>query len=378
MGQEMVGRRLAEIETPAAIVDYDILRRNIERMADLARRTGVKLRPHVKTHKCPPITHLQWRAGASGITVAKVGEAEVMAQAGIDDILIAYPLVDPGRIRRLLGLRRWVKRIACTVDSLVGAERLSAAVADVRGQAPLDVLIEVDTGLHRVGLAPGRPVVEFARELAGLKGIRVRGLLTHAGHAHAVAGDDRAAVARDEARLMAETAGMLAEAGLPVEEVSIGSTPTMSVWRGWPGITEIRPGTYVFNDANLARSRAAGLEDCALSILATVTSKPAPDRLILDAGSKSLAGDRANQAGGGFGIIKGRPGLVLERIYEEHGVARTAEEDEAGIALLEIGDRVEIIPNHACTAVNLADELVVVQDGMVIAVWEVSGRGKTR
>ena len=120
---------------------------------------------------------------------------------------------------------------------------------------------------------------------------------------------------------MAETAVMLAEAGLPVEEVSIGSTPTMSVWRGWPGITEIRPGTYVFNDANLARSGAAGLQDCALSILATVTSRPAPGRLILDAGSKSLAGDQAHQAGGGYGIVKGRPDLILERIYEEHGVA---------------------------------------------------------
>ena len=170
MGQEMVGRRLADLETPAAMVDYDILRRNIERMADLARRTGVKLRPHIKTHKCPAIAHLQWRAGAAGITVAKVGEAEVMAQAGIDDILIAYPLVDPGRIRRLLGLRRWVGRIACTVDSPTGAERLSAAVSAVPGQAPLDVLIEVDTGLHRVGLAPGRPVVEFARALADCGG----------------------------------------------------------------------------------------------------------------------------------------------------------------------------------------------------------------
>ena len=135
---------------------------------------------------------------------------------------------------------------------------------------------------------------------------------------------------------------------------------------------------YVFHDANLARSGAAGLQDCALSILATVTSRPAPGRLILDAGSKSLAGDQANQAGGGYGIVKDRPELIIERIYEEHGVAGVVEKEDPGIALPGIGDRVEIIPNHACTAVNLADELVVVQGGEVIAVWDVSGRGKTR
>ena len=199
LGDERIGKKAAKIDTPVALIDYSTLCRNIEDMAERARRTGVGLRPHTKTHKCAAIANLQLRAGASGITVAKLDEAEIMAQAGANDILIAYPIVQEAKILRLLALGKWVGRVACTVDSLEGAHRLSE-VATESNRAPLDVLIEVDTGLHRIGLPPGRPTVEFARELAMLRGIRTRGILTHAGFGHSArTKEELIAIGRSEA-----------------------------------------------------------------------------------------------------------------------------------------------------------------------------------
>ena len=376
LGDERIGKKAAKIDTPVALIDYRTICRNIEDMAERARRTGVGLRPHTKTHKCAAIANLQLRAGASGITVAKLDEAEIMAQAGANDILIAYPIVQEAKILRLLALGKWVGRVACTVDSLEGAHRLSE-VATESNRAPLDVLIEVDTGLHRIGLPPGRPTVEFARELAMLRGIRIRGILTHAGFGHSArTKEELIAIGRSEADLMVETAGMLAEAGLGVEEVSIGSSATMNVWQGAAGITEIRPGTYALNDGSLVGIGAATIETCALTIMATVVSRPAADRLVLDAGSKSLSSDRPQHTNPpGFGIIKGHPNLTIEMLYEEHSVVRVTE--EVGYPQPpSIGQKVEIIPNHACAAVNLYDALVVVKDNEVMAVWAVSGRGK--
>lgn len=375
LGDQRIGQETAKIETPVALIDYRILCRNIGKMAELARHTGVRLRPHTKTHKCAAIAHLQLKAGAVGITVAKLDEAEVMAQAGVDDIVIAYPIVQEDKIRRLLALGKWVARVACTVDSLEGARRLAEVVSG-SNRAPLDVMIEVDTGLHRLGLPPGLPTVEFARALSELPGIHVRGILTHAGFGHAArTKEELLDISRAEAEQMAETARMLAEAGLKVEEVSIGSTPTMSVWQGAAGITEIRPGTYALNDASLVGLGVATSETCALTIMATVVSHPAKERLVLDAGSKALSGDRPQHTEPlGFGLIKGYPQLVIEKLYEGHSVVRVMDGGGCPRQPL-IGEKVEIIPNHACAAVNLFDELVVVEDREVMAVWEISGRG---
>ncbi|MGE5612256.1 MAG: alanine racemase [Bacillota bacterium] len=376
MAKKDTSRIVADIATPAVVVDLEILRRNIGRMAEYARQRGVKLRPHTKTHKCPAIAHLQMRAGASGITVAKVSEAEVMAQAGAGDILVAFPLVQEEAINRLLRLQRWVGRIACTVDNLEGASRLAKAALASPSPTVLDVLVEVDTGLHRVGLPPGRPVVEFVRALSELKGLHVRGLLTHAGHGHAAGSrEELCAIADDEGRIMAETAGMLAEAGLAVEEVSIGSTPTLGVWRGCPGITEIRPGTYVFNDLSLVELGLAGIEDCALVVLTTVVSHPEPGRLVLDAGSKTLSSDPAHTPESGFGRIVGYPHLKIEKLYEEHGTIRIM--DPPGTRPVPaIGEVLAVIPNHVCPVVNLADELIVTDHGEIVAKWPVAGRGR--
>ncbi|MCL4516291.1 MAG: alanine racemase [Firmicutes bacterium] len=390
------------LDTPAAIVDYGVLVRNIARMSERARQTGVKLRPHTKTHKSPAIAHLQLRHGASGITVAKLGEAEVMAQAGIDDILVAYPLVGEEKIRRLLNLRRWVSRVACTVDSVEAARALSAAALENDPQLPepIEVYVEVDVGLHRVGQAAGEAAVEFAKEIAPLPGIHIRGLLTHAGQAHAAANDgELRSIAQTEVVLMAETARMIRDAGIAIEEISIGSTPTMSVFEDAGGTTEIRPGTYVFNDTDLVGLGVAGVADCALTVLATVISKPEEDRLVLDSGSKTLSSEKPGDPRiPGHGIIKGFPDLYLERLNEEHGMVRvqpgvTAQWQvrEAGMMapseaerkrktprIPRIGEKVEIIPNHACVVTNLFDRFLVVQGDEVIAEWDIPGRGKLR
>jgi D-serine deaminase-like pyridoxal phosphate-dependent protein len=398
-----VEARVDQLDTPAALIDYDVMLRNIQTMADRAAQGGVKIRPHTKTHKSPLIAHLQLKNGASGITVAKIGEAEVMAEAGIDDILVAYPIIGEVKASRLLNLRNWVPRLACTVDSVEGALGLSEAVrsSNVRSEEPLDVYIEVDVGLKRVGLPAGADVVRLAAAIKDLPGIKIRGILTHAGHAHsATNAEELLAIARTEAGLMVDTARMLREAGIPVEEVSIGSTPTSCVIDRLEGITEIRPGTYVFNDTDLVALGVATLADCALSVLATVVSRPADDRIVFDAGTKTLSGDKPGEPViPGHGLVKGQPDIWIERLNEEHAMARikpgvtakwqlpTGAGAGAGVGvgaaaaatsskLPSIGDKVEIVPNHACVVSNLFDRFFVVRDGLVVGEWRVQGRGK--
>jgi len=378
------------LETPALVVDYDIMMQNIRKMGDRAANAGVKLRPHTKTHKCPAIAHLQLRNGARGITVAKLGEAQVMAESGIDDILIAYPIVGEGKISRLLNLRNWVPQVACTVDSIEGARALSEAVGNgvILSDKPLDVFIEVDVGFHRVGLPAGENVVHFALNIRDLPGIRIQGILTHAGHAHSAETPDQLlSIARSEAESMALTARMLSESGIRVDEVSIGSTPTSYVLDSFAGITEVRPGTYVFNDADLVGLGVVGLDDCALSVLTSVVSRPSPDRVVFDAGSKALSSDKQSKCKiPGYGIVRNYPDIWIERLSEEHAMAQvqpnvtakwnTNVSARAADRIPEIGEKVQLVPNHACPAVNLYDRLVIVKDGTPTSEWSIQGRGK--
>lgn len=389
---------IGQLDTPAALIDYDIMMNNIKTMSARAATAGVKLRPHTKTHKCPLIAHLQLANGATGITVAKIGEAEVMAEAGIQDILVAYPIIGEAKASRLLNLRNWVPKIACTIDSIEGARGLSEAAlrANVRSDEPLDVYIEVDVGLKRVGLPAGDDVVHLASAIVDLRGIRFKGILTHAGQAYSTT--DREAllsVARTEARLMAQTAEMLRDTGIAVEEVSIGSTPTSFVIDELHGITEMRPGTYVFNDTDLVALGVAGLDDCALSVLMTTVSRPADDRIVFDGGTKTLSSDKPAQSRiPGHGVVKGYPDIWIERLNEEHAMARidrgvTAAWQHSSKAnsaasvvatgtpvIPSIGDKVQVVPNHVCVVSNLFDRFFVTRDGYVVGEWRVQGRGK--
>lgn len=365
---------VADLDTPILLVDIPRMERNIRRMAEFAHSAGVKLRPHVKTHKTPALAHMQLEHGATGVTVAKVGEAEVMAQAGVEDILVCYPIIGMEKLERLAHLARRA-RITVAVDSLQAARQLAEAAQ--RFGVHFDLFLEVDSGLNRCGLPPGDPVVDLARAVARLDGVEITGVCTHAGHAiRAATPSDRDAIARHEGECVVFTRDRLQAAGVAIREVSVGSSATVRVSGRVPGVTEIRPGTYIFNDLMQMTAGACSEEDCALTVLSTVVSRPSPDRAILDAGSKCLSSDfhRMTERMTGYGYLKGSPGTIVARLSEEHGVVQLTNGDPP----LDIGDRVEIIPNHACAALNLWDVLHGVRDGEVEAVWPVLARGKVR
>jgi D-serine deaminase-like pyridoxal phosphate-dependent protein len=346
------------IDTPALLIDAPRLRANIEAMAAAAREGGVALRPHAKTHKMVEVAALQLGAGAAGLTVAKLGEAEVFVDGGCPDILIAYPLIGDPKLERLTALARRA-RVAVALDSLEVARAIAQAGADV------SVRIEVDTGQRRAGVLPG-DVAALAREVAAL-GLRVEGVMTHEGHAYAA--EDVAAATREAAALMREAA-----ASLDAPVVSLGSTPTARFAAREPGVTEIRPGTYVFQDRPQVAHHVATEDDLAAFVLATVVSRPAPDRAVVDAGTKVLSSDRLNAPGApvDFGAIH-QAGWPLVRASEEHGVVQIPPQTR-----LEIGTRLRIVPNHVCPVINLFDEAVIVQQDREIDRWRVAARGLSR
>ncbi len=372
--------KIQDLDTPALIIDLDKLEFNIRDMANFARQQGVKLRPHIKSHKIPEIALMQVREGAVGVTVAKLGEAEVMAQAGIEDILIANQITGPAKIKRLLGLAERV-RVCVAVDSLEGAGLLSQAA--VGRNLQLGVVVEVDSGLRRCGVLPGEEVVDLAKGILELPGLSFQGIMTHAGHVYGMeCWQEAVEVGRREGELMLEVARLLEGAGIAAKEVSVGSTPTAKVSGQVKGVTEIRPGNYVFYDAIQMALGVVGPERCALTVLSTVISTPAPDRVVLDAGSKTLALDKGAHGASlvkGFGIILGGDGLPerslsIERLSEEHGVVAV----EAGFSAEKpkLNARVRIIPNHACTVINLFDQVYGVRGEVVETVWKVAARGK--
>jgi D-serine deaminase-like pyridoxal phosphate-dependent protein len=360
---------LGDLSTPAVVVDLDVLERNVSRMAARAREAGVRLRPHAKTHKCPEIGRLQRDAGAWGLSLAKVGEAEVFVDAGFDDLFLAYPVVGADKGRRLLDLSDRA-RLAVGVDSVEGARTLAEPFREA-GRS-LDVLLKVDVGYGRVGVVPEQAAAVAAR-VAELPGLRLRGVFTHAGHGYTAA--DRAGVeeiARLEGERLCEAAAALRAAGLAVDEVSVGSTPTAARAMRVPGVTECRPGNYVFHDASQVALGTCSVEDCALTIVATVVSVPAPDRAVVDAGSKTLSSDPLRPRAGGHGRIIGRESRI-EKLSEEHGVVTVVPGES-----FKVGERVRILPNHACVVANLHDRLIGVSGDRVETVLDVAARGRVR
>jgi D-serine deaminase-like pyridoxal phosphate-dependent protein len=361
---------LAELETPALLVDLDVLERNLQEMADLARTAGVSLRPHWKTHKCPEIARWQIAAGAVGGTVAKASEAEVFLDAGFADLLIATPVVDPAKIERLIARAR-NGNVTVLIESAEGAARWDECAR--RAETRVSVLLEVDSGMGRTGAAPGGAAVELARDIARKPGLRLLGVMTHAGHGYEAASPaDLAAIGRAEGERLVDTARAIRGAGIDCAVVSVGSTPTIRYSARIPGVTEIRPGNYVFHDRTQTGLGVVGEERCALTVLATVVARPSSDHVVVDAGSKTLSSDRARGGAVGFGHVAGRPALRVGRLWEEHGRI-----DDAGAAAdLRVGSRLRIVPNHACVAVNLHERLVAVRGGKVEAVWSIAARGR--
>ncbi|HSN02775.1 MAG TPA: alanine racemase [Acidimicrobiales bacterium] len=358
-----------DLETPTLVIDLDRVEFNIAHMASLARDAGVRLRPHTKTHKMPEIARLQVAAGASGITCAKLGEAEVMVEAGFDDILLAYPLYGREKLARLARLRERA-RIQVSLDSIEVA--LGLAQLGVTAGDPVEVYVEVDTGLHRTGALPGEPAAQLVARLADLKGLRVVGLMTHAGHAYGTsdANERRRVVAREMDDLR-RTRALCAEAGVELGEISVGSTPSVRDEIASGIATEVRPGTYVFNDTTMIAHGVATPDTCAAHVLATVVSRPTEDRFVLDAGSKCLTSENVGRSG--WIQVVGRDDLVMDFVSEEHGVGHIDLERGAPLA---IGDKVRLIPSHVCPVVNLFDSVTTSRGERVEGRVAVSARGR--
>jgi D-serine deaminase-like pyridoxal phosphate-dependent protein len=310
MDVERILATTEDIITPVAVVDEEVVERNLARMAKLAADHNVKLRPHAKTHKSAYMARRQMAHGAAGLTCATFTEAEVFADADVDDLLIAHPPVGKPKLERLAALAKRVKRIAVSLDNVGIAKSLPDGV---------EVLWEVDPGQHRIGTAPGEPTVKAVQELIRAIGPeRFRGLITHGGHVYAATNqNERQLAANQETDSISTTADMLRRAGIAVRELSVGSTPTAGLaLRG--GITEMRPGTYIYGDANQVTLGSQRLKDCALGVVATVVSTPAPDRAVVDAGSKALSADLRVAGLNGYGMVLGREDLTVARLSEEH------------------------------------------------------------
>jgi len=372
-------RDLQIIETPAVVVERQILEDNIRAMQTLADRQGLRLRPHIKTHKCLAIARLQMAAGACGVTSAKVDEALVFIEDGIPSVTLAQPQMIASKVDRLLAAARsHACEIRWIVDSRDGLELLARRADEHR--YPSGVFVKIDVGLHRCGLRPEDPAIRILAETIGAHPwLRFAGLLSHAGHVYAAADPRQAAqVAEDERGTMLTVARHLETAGVPVPEISVGSTPTVLAAERFDGITEIRPGNYVFMDRAPLRMGLIGQENIALTVLATVISRNA-DYLIVDAGSKTFSSDGgAHGSAGDAGFAIGWPverfgaeghGRTLVRLSEEHGFIPRAGHD------LPLGTRFRFIPNHACPVANLARTLVVL-DGDDGAEWPVDARAR--
>jgi D-serine deaminase-like pyridoxal phosphate-dependent protein len=370
--------RVTDLPTPQVLVDQSRLQANIRRMQEVAASHGLRLRPHAKTHKIPAIAAMQIDAGATGICCAKPGEAEVFAAAGIGDIRLPYP-VHPSCAQRMLALMEQA-RVSIIVDHLKIAREWSQAMQ--RAGKRLDVLVKVDVGFHRCGIDPEAGAVEFLEAIANLPALTFRGLLSHAGHAYGAASEqDIAGIARDESIALNELAASARARGIAIDEISVGATPTAGASAREVGLTELRPGNYVYYDRTQVGLRTATVRDCALTVLARVVSKPAADRLILDAGSKTLTTDPAR----GFGPVPGFGAiftdleataldetLLVERLSEEHATVRVL----PGETRLEPGDFVRVLPNHACVVSNLVDCIRLVEGVTVVETLPIAARGR--
>lgn len=356
-----------EIDTPALVVDLERVRVNLEAMAAHARSVSADLYPHVKTHRTLEFAQMQMDSGANGLTVAKLAEAEVFIDAGFRELVMAYPIAGAAKIRHALELTMRA-HLRLTVDDLSAARMLSAGFAAAGRTA--EVMLKIDSGLHRAGVLPEQAPA-MVRELVGLPGIRFRGILTHEGHVSQM-GDraqlERAAIAVGD--LMAGLAATLAEQDMPAEIVSVGATSS-ALLATRPGVNEVRPGMYAFNDASQVNVGTVGIERCAARVIATVVSHAAPDRALIDAGAKSLGMDRltawTDGQAGLHGWIVGRPGWDLFRLSEEHGWLRWV--GNGAPTPFTVGERVQVLPVHICAAFHVLGASVAVEHGRVVGRW---------
>jgi D-serine deaminase-like pyridoxal phosphate-dependent protein len=366
-GEAVSGRDIAALETPVPVVDLDRLERNLDRVADYAAAHGLGLRPHIKTHKTPWIAAEQLARGAIGLTCATAFEAEVMS-AVASDLLVAYPPVTPTRIARLLALPRETD-VMVALDSAEAVERLALAARDA--DRVVRVLIELDVGMGRVGVPDVADAVALAKLVRQRAPLRYAGLAFYPGHIRESVDRQDAVLDALAGRLRAAL-DVLESAGVAPEVVSGGSTPTMFRTHELPGVTEFRPGTYVFNDRTTAAVGACAWDDCALTVAATVVSTAIPGQAVIDAGSKALGREPLRGEGSGFGALRDHPGVTVRAMSEEHGILDL---DGAGWRPV-VGDVVQVVPNHVCIVVHLNDVIFGARGAAVERRWKVEARGR--
>lgn len=350
---------LNTLDTPAVLVDLDIARRNIRAFQTYATAHGLAVRPHIKTHKMPAIAQMQLSEGAIGVTCQKVSEAEAMVDGSpsIRDVLITYNIVGNTKLERLRALAERVI-VSVVADSAAVVEGLSATFRDA--PKPLSVLVECNTGANRCGVGSPAEAIALAETIAGSAGLSFGGLMTY---------PPVGAEAAVEAFMREAKAGVEAK-GIAVPVITSGGTPSMMHAGEAPVTTEYRPGTYVYNDRSLVSRGVCSWDDCALTVVATVVSVPAADRAIIDAGSKTLTSDLLGLTG--YGHVLGRDDIAIDQLSEEHG--RLVSAGPIGLA---VGDKVRIVPNHACVVTNMVDEVVVTGEGRAVPeAWPVVARGR--
>ena len=360
-----------EISTPALTIDLDTLERNLERMAVYCREHGLGLRPHTKTHKTPEVARMQLERGACGLTVAKVGEAEVMASATNAEILVAYPIFGGEKLRRLAALAK-TRPILLALDDEATAREVSRAAR--AQESALGVLVEFDVGLGRCGLEPGAACVELATKILEMPGLKFRGLMLYAGNIWGSEAE-RQRITTQVAERVHRVLQAFAEARIPVEIVSGGSTPGAFLSHQIAGLTEVRPGTYVYNDLNTYYQGVCKLEDCSARVVVTVVSTAVAGRAIIDAGSKALSSDLLSSGPReGYGYVIEAPEAKLIKLNEEHGYLDITGANHQ----FRVGEILTVIPNHVCTCVNMHDEVSTLRNGEVVGSWRVAARGKIR
>lgn len=348
---------ISELYTPAVLIDIDRVEANLKRVQDYGDSHGLKIRPHIKTHKLPRFAKRAIKLGAVGITVQKLGEAEVMADAGIAEIFLPYNILGAAKLERLRALARRV-HMTVTADS---AETVAGLSQTFAGEArPLTVLVECDTGMGRCGVQTPEAAVALAHTIASSPGLEFGGLMTYPAAGKVEANAEWLATAKDE----------LTAAGLAPAIVSNGGTPDL--WRAHEvtAATEHRPGTYIYMDRFQVDKNVGGFEDCALTVLATVVSRPTENRAIIDAGSKSLTSDTLGLVG--FGLIEAYPGAVITGLSEEHGTIDLT----ACTTKPVIGEKIRIIPNHACVVSNLFETVTLISGNEVLETVLVAARGR--
>jgi D-serine deaminase-like pyridoxal phosphate-dependent protein len=361
--------KITDLETPIPVVDLDRLARNLDRAAAYATAHNLALRPHIKTHKSPRIASEQLKRGAVGVTCATPFEAEVMSEV-CDDILVAYPPVGAPRATRLAMLPDTVK-VTVALDSLKAIDDVAAAARDT--DRPISVYVELDLGMHRVGVPRVDDAIALARAVCERPPLEFEGIAFYPGHVRDAVGQQAAKLAQLDATLR-DALQSFDRAGVRPTVVSGGSTPTMWNTHELYGVTEFRPGTYVYNDRTTAAIGACDWDDCAFTVLATVVSTAVPNQAVIDAGTKALGREpmRGTDSADGFGCVLGRPDVIVKGMSEEHGILDLSSTDWQP----RVGEKVRVIPNHVCIVVHLNDIIAGIRGDAVETTWPVTARGR--